>query len=226
MIEIQKLIKSRTILFMLIIMLLLSLSFSVFALKGISSGLALDDKQKISSEFNFELIYYCMPLFILSLADFIFNKDIFTGTMKHLIIKSDRRTIYLYKMISLIVVAVLLNLLFNLTNSQFIKYKLDIAVAGRFLRASLRESIPIIEMSLLFALVSILSKKNNFVYLISLHFIFLFLTESSLLLGKYTYLNDFKMAILDGGLSTFSIIKIIVLTLITYQIFKNKELAE
>lgn len=224
MTEIRKLFKSGTILYLLIIMIIISLSFSLFGLNGISSELALSDKQMIASEYNFDLIYYCMPIFIVFLADFIFSNDIKMGTMRYLIIKSDRRKIYFYKIIGLFTVTVILNIFFNLTNSLFIKYELGIWVAGEFLRAALCESVPIIEMSLVFALVSILSKKNNFVYLISIHFIFIFLTESSLLLGKYTYINDFKKAILDGSLSILGFAKIIVLILITYQIFNHKEL--
>ncbi|NMD38704.1 MAG: hypothetical protein GYA87_08515, partial [Christensenellaceae bacterium] len=105
-------------------------------------------------------------------------------------------------------------------------FKFDIKVVGRFLKAALYENIPIIEMSLVFALVSMVSKKNNVVYLISLNFIILFLTESSVPLGEYTYVYDFKMAILENNLSIFNIIKIAVLFLTTYQLFKNKELVE
>lgn len=226
MIELNKLIKSRTVLYLAIIMVIISLSFSLFFLNRIKGEFSLDDKQMIASEFNFELIYYCMPIFVLFLADFIFNKDMNMGTMKHLIIRSDRRIIYAYKMLALFVAAIVLNMLFNLTNSLFIKIFLDYGTAGTFLRAALYESIPIIEMSLLFALVSIFSKKNNIVYLISLHFVCLILTESSLLLGKYIYVYDFKLAISDGKLSVLSLIRSLVLILASYLIFKNKELTE
>ena len=226
MIEIKKLCKSKTILYLMIVILVISLSFFIFALKGIDDDLAFDDKQTISTEFNFELIFYCMPIFTVFLADFVFNKDMNMGTMKHLIIRSDRRKIYIYKIISLIIAAILLNIAFNLTNSLLLQFKFDIKVVGRFLKAALYENIPIIEMSLVFALVSMVSKKNNIIYLISLQFLLLFLTESSLLLGKYTYVHDFKMAILEGHLSVFSMIKIFVLFLTSYLIFKNKELVE
>lgn len=226
MIEIKKLFKSKTILYLLIVILLISLSFSMFALNGIDNDIAFDDKLLIGTEFNFELIFYCVPIFIVFLADFVFNKDINMGTMKHLIIKSDRRKIYIYKIISLIVSAVILNIVFNLTNALFIQFKLDIKMLGSFIKASLYESLPIIEMALVFALVSMVSKKNNVVYLISLNFIILFLTESSVPLGEYTYVYDFKMAILENNLSIFNIIKIAVLFLTTYQLFKNKELVE
>ena len=129
-------------------------------------------------------------------------------------------------MLALFVAAVVLNILFNLTNSLFIKIFLDYGTAGTFIKAALYESIPIIEMALLFALVSILSKKNNIVYLISLHFVCLILTESSLLLGKYIYVYDFKAAISDGKLSVLSLIRSLVLILASYLIFKNKELTE
>lgn len=226
MTEIKKLFKSRIILYILIIMAVISLSFSLFVLNRINDALTLNEKQTISSEFNFELIYYCMPLFVVFLADFIFNKDITSGTMKHLIIKSDRTKIYIYKIIGLFLTAVILNIVFNLINSLFIKFMLDIDTAGKFLMASLYECIPVIEMSLIFSLLSIISKKNNIVYLISLHFIFLILTESPLFIGKYTYLGDFKAAISEDNLSIPGIIKSIVLIIATYLIFKNKELTE
>ena len=226
MIELNKLIKSRTVLYLAIIMVIISLSFSLFFLNRIKGEFSLDDKQMIASEFNFELIYYCMPIFVLFLADFIFNKDMNMGTMKHLIIRSDRRIIYAYKMLALFVAAIVLNMLFNLTNSLFIKIFLDYEAAGKFLKAALYENIPIIEMALLFALVSIFSKKNNIVYLISLHFVCLILTESSLLLGKYIYVYDFKLAISDGKLNVLSLIRSLVLILASYLIFKNKELTE
>ncbi|MDI9470494.1 MAG: hypothetical protein QM296_09845 [Bacillota bacterium] len=225
-IEIKKLFKSRTILYLLIIMLLLSISFSLFVIHGLDSELSIGDKEKIAAEIYFQLIYYCTPLLLVFLADFVFNQDFVMGTIKHLILKSDRNTIYIIKLLSLSLASIVLTALFHASSLLSITWGLGISAADSLLTAVLYESIPVLEMSLLFSLVSLLGKKNNLLYLISLHLIILFLAESSLSPGKYSYVSSFKAAILDSRIPVSSIIGILLLTLATYLLFTHKELTE
>ncbi len=92
-------------------------------------------------------------------------------------------------------------------------------------KATLYESIPIIEMALLFALVSILSERTISFISFSLHFVCLILTNPHYCLESI-YVYDFKLAISDGKLNVLSLIRSLVLILASYLFFKNKELTE
>ena len=224
--EIKKIIHSKLIFFSSLIFLGITLLYVFFGLKGINvQDLTRIQGQMLAEEFHFEMMYYIFPLIGVAIVDFIFSVDIKKGSMKHFILRGGRNKIFVSKMIGMIFLLIAESLLFHFMTFFVLKIKGFEYIQN--ITKSFFYSIPaIINMCFVFVILSIISKGNNFLYCLLIHFFLLFVTESFSFSEKYLYPYAFKTALHGEMKSIAYLIKIPVLLAISYYLFMKKELTE